>query len=200
MVRQIVRRQNPQRSVNRTRFRFFKHAPISRVRPHHVGFLQFCPGRLQYLFRMTQTLRSLNWFAILGASLAYFMLGAVWYAPFAFGPLWRTAIGLSHVPEINTPQVFIVPLASAFTATLATATLVKALRLERVTQGAQLGAFVALCYSIAAVATDAVAPHQPHPLAYVLIVGGYHLTGLVSVAAFVTRFRGSPTATGAAFR
>ncbi|MFN0064346.1 MAG: DUF1761 domain-containing protein [Myxococcaceae bacterium] len=144
---------------------------------------------------MAQAIRSLNWFAVTGASLFYFMFGAVWYAPFAFGPMWRSAIGLSHVPEINTPQVFIVPLASAFSATLATATLVKKLGLVGVTQGVRLGVFVALCYSVAAVATDAVAPHQPKPLAYVLIVGGYHLAGLTGVSALVTRFRGTPLET-----
>lgn len=142
------------------------------------------------------TLRSLNWFAVLAATLAYFMLGAVWYAPFAFGALWRAAIGLSQVPEVNTPQVFLVPLAAAFTATVATAALVERLHLERVSQGVQLGACVALCYSAAAVATDAVAPHQPNPLAYALIVGGYHLTGLIGVSAVVTRFRRRPSAGG----
>ncbi|MFN0061579.1 MAG: DUF1761 domain-containing protein [Myxococcaceae bacterium] len=141
---------------------------------------------------MTRTLRSLNWFAVFGGTLGYFMLGALWYAPFAFGKFWRAAIGLAHVPEVNTPEVFIVPFAAAFTATLATAVLVKRLRLERLSQGIQLGGCVALCYSVAAVATDAVAPHQPSPLAYALIVGGYHLTGLVGVSALVTRFRGSP--------
>ena len=39
-------------------------------------------------------LSDLNWLAVLVAALAYFAIGAVWYAPFLFGNAWAAAGGL----------------------------------------------------------------------------------------------------------
>ncbi len=43
-------------------------------------------------------LGDLNWLAVLVATIAYFALGALWYAEFAFGKAWQRAVGwdLTH--------------------------------------------------------------------------------------------------------
>lgn len=137
---------------------------------------------------MWTAIRSLNGFAVTGAVLLYYLLAIPWFAPFAFGPAWREAIGLAHLPEVNSASAYGVPLVGTFSATVAMAMLVRLIGIERVAQGVRLGVTLALCFSVAAVAIDAVAPHQPRPLAYFLIVGGYHLVGLTAASAIVTRF------------
>jgi len=135
---------------------------------------------------MTTPLR-LNWFAVLGAALLHYFLAVPWFA--LLGPAWREAIGLAHVPETNSVAAYVVPLVGAFLGTVALALLLAALRIERVTTGALFGAAMALGFSLTAVANDAVAPHQPRPLAFFLIVGGYHLLGLMLSAAVLARAR-----------
>lgn len=134
---------------------------------------------------MTTPLR-LNWFAVLGAALVHYLLAVPWFA--LLGAAWREAVGLSAVPETNSVAAYVVPLVGSFTATLAMGLLLSALRIERVRTGALLGAGLAASFVLTAVATDAVAPHQPHPLAFFLIVGGYHLLGLTLSAGILARF------------
>lgn len=132
---------------------------------------------------MRDVLRSVRWGVAMAAALGYFMMGALWYSPVLFGPAWRATIGLSTSPEVNSVWAFVVPFLGALSATLASAVLSALINVRSRLHGAALGAFVALSYSVAAVGIDAVAPHQPHPLTYTLIVGGYHLVCLTLVGA-----------------
>jgi hypothetical protein len=57
-------------------------------------------------------LSHLNWLAVLVAALAYFAVGALWYAPKVFGTVWATAGGI-RLPERGTrpsPAMFVTPL------------------------------------------------------------------------------------------
>jgi hypothetical protein len=62
---------------------------------------------------MNFDLGSLNWLAVIVAALAYFAIGAVWYAPPVLGKTWAAAGGLP-MPEPGTrrpnPTIFAVPL------------------------------------------------------------------------------------------
>jgi hypothetical protein len=46
-------------------------------------------------------LSDLNWLAVIVAAIAYFAIGALWYAPPVFGRIWMTAGGMA-MPEAGT--------------------------------------------------------------------------------------------------
>ena len=35
-----------------------------------------------------------NWLAVLAAAIVRFVIGGVWFAPFAFGPAWGRMVGI----------------------------------------------------------------------------------------------------------
>lgn len=140
---------------------------------------------------MWKTLTTLNWRAVVGATLVYFVLGGLWYSPMVFGPVWREVTGPSPLHEQPSVWMFVVPLAGSFAGATATALLVRLTGVATLRAGAQLGTLVACAFVVPAVATDAAAPNHPQPLVYGALVGAYHLVGLVLVSLVVTRFRGA---------
>ena len=44
------------------------------------------------------TQNDLNWLAVIVAALAYFVIGALWYAPPVFGKAWMAAGGMTVEP------------------------------------------------------------------------------------------------------
>ena len=57
------------------------------------------------------TMTDLNWLAVIVAALAYFAIGAVWYAPPAFGRAWMAAGGMTVEPGDGPgAAIFAVPL------------------------------------------------------------------------------------------
>jgi hypothetical protein len=53
-------------------------------------------------------LGDLNWLAVIVATLAFFALGAAWYAPKVFGDVWMRAGGI-QAPEQPQAAFYIVP-------------------------------------------------------------------------------------------
>jgi hypothetical protein len=42
-----------------------------------------------------EALASLNWLAVVAATLALYLLGGLWYSPALFGPRWRAGVGFA---------------------------------------------------------------------------------------------------------
>lgn len=120
----------------------------------------------------------INWLATLGAGVLYFMLGALWYAPFAFGPTFNEALGYAPgVVPANTPSMFIGPLLGCLAAVMGLSVLINWTGVTSRKQILQLAATTSLLFSVSAVGIDAVAPNQHASLTLLLIVGGYHVVG-----------------------
>ena len=66
------------------------------------------------------SLADLNWLAVIVAALAYFVVGAAWYAPALFGTIWMNAGGM-EMPEGQRPNpiVFLTPLIGSVLAAVA---------------------------------------------------------------------------------
>ena len=140
-----------------------------------VGFLQFGARLKPYSSRMKS-------FATLGAGLLYFLLGALWYAPFAFGPAFNEALGYAPgVVPPNTPAMFIGPFVGCLAAAVGLAVLIRWTRFSALREVLLLSALVATLFSASAVGIDAVAPNQSAPMTLLLIVGGYHFVGQLLV-------------------
>lgn len=132
----------------------------------------------------------INWVAALGAGVLYFMLGALWYAPFAFGPAFYRALGYAPgvVPAAST-SMFLGPLLACMATVVGLALLVRWTRVKSQRQALALSTCTAVLFAGSAVATDAVAPNQTSSLTLLCVVGGYHLVGQWVSGAIVTRFR-----------
>lgn len=127
----------------------------------------------------------LNWLAVIVSTLAYYALGALWFTPL-FGSAWDRSIGFERPRGHRFPPIYYVtPLISSFVVTVATAVLVDALDIERVSDAVLLGLVVGIGYAAAISFNNAVTPHTPRPLLLGAVTGSYHLVGIVIVSAIV---------------
>ena len=95
-------------------------------------------------------LSDLNWLAVLVAALAYFAIGALWYAPPVFGKMWMAAGGMA-MPEAGTrpsPAIYLTPLVGSVLSAIALGMLAKATDTETLQQGIALGLVVAIGFAV----------------------------------------------------
>ena len=91
-------------------------------------------------------LSDLNWLAVLVAALAYFAIGALWYAPPVFGRPWMAAGGMT-MPEEGTrpsPAIYLTPLVGSVLSSVALAMLAEATGTDTLQRGIVLGLVAAI--------------------------------------------------------
>ncbi len=131
---------------------------------------------------MLEVAAGLNWFGVLVATVAYYLLGALWFTPL-LGRAWDAAVGFQRPRGYRFPALYyVMPLLSSAVASLATAVLRTVLGVESVGEAVALGAVVGLGYAVTVSFNNAVNPSTPRPLLYGAVTGGYHLVGLILVA------------------
>ena len=133
------------------------------------------------------TLGDLNWLAVIVATVAYWILGAIWYARPVFGRAWMAAGGVS-VPEGQRPgpATIINPLIANFLGVVATAMLVVATGTTETSDAIMLGLVVWGGYAVGATILGATFDNRPNAAVWFTINAGYHLIGLVGAALIVT--------------
>jgi hypothetical protein len=132
-------------------------------------------------------LGELNWLAVIVATLAYWIIGAIWYAPPVFGRSWARAGGI-EIPEGRRPdpKTIVGPLATAFIATIATAMLAFATASNTVGEGLALGLVVGIGYAVTLTALGALFDQKPDPMGWAIINSGYHIVALLVVGILVS--------------
>jgi hypothetical protein len=95
----------------------------------------------------------LNWYAIVGATLAAFALGGLWYGPL-FGKAWMSAIGKTADELQPPPLPYVISFFTALVTTIVLAMLINALGVVRVIDGVLLGAIVGIGFIATAMASD----------------------------------------------
>jgi hypothetical protein len=96
-------------------------------------------------------LGDLNWLAVVVAALAYFAIGAVWYAPPVFGKVWSAAGGMA-MPEAGTrpsPAIYLTPLVGSVLSAIALGMLARATGTDSFVEGIALGLVVAIGFAVA---------------------------------------------------
>ena len=132
----------------------------------------------------------LNWQAVLAATLAYYVLGGLWFAPAFFGRRWEAAIGFARPAGWRAgARLYVVPLLGCLLSSIATAMLAIALDAHASGEALLLGLVVGVGYGTAIAATDAVSPRHVRPLTVAAVVGTYHVLGLIIVSLIVTLWR-----------
>jgi len=138
---------------------------------------------------MFDTVGDLNWLAVILATLAYYLLGALWYTPL-FGHSWDTSIGFERPKGYRFPPIYYVaPLISSFVATVATAVLVYALDIQLLVDAIVLALIVGIGYAASLSFTNAVTPNTPRPLMLGAVTGTYHLVGIIIASAIIVSLR-----------
>jgi len=132
-------------------------------------------------------LGDLNWLAVLVAAVAYFALGTVWYAEYAFGRAWQRASGRDLSPPENaSPAVYLIPLLTCFVITLATAMIGHASNTDNIMEGLLLGLVVGIGIALPVrMVTGAYDMTKPAPITFAAIGAGYHIVGLTLAGAIL---------------
>lgn len=137
---------------------------------------------------MLDALTQLNWLAVALATLAYYVLGAVWFTPL-FGRAWDRSIGHERVPGSRFGAAYyIVPLVCALFVSLAIAILITAVAPIGIGESLVVGTVVGLGVGAAVSINNGLTPHTPRPFLFGAVTGGYHLVGIVIVSAIIGAF------------
>lgn len=95
----------------------------------------------------------LNWFAILAATAAGFMLGGIWYGPL-FGKAWMNALGKTEADIQPSPAPFIISFFTALITAIVLAALIHNLGFTSVLDGVVLGLLVGVGFIATAMGSD----------------------------------------------
>ena len=133
-------------------------------------------------------LNDINWLGVLAATLAYFVLGALWYSPMLFGNRWMKSAGMPEpaAGEGPGPAIYLMPLISSLLASVALAMIARAMNASGAGDGLQLGLVVGVGFVVSLMLTTATFEAQkPEPWVWFVLTGGYHFVGVVIAAIVV---------------
>jgi Protein of unknown function (DUF1761) len=121
--------------------------------------------------------------SILVAGCAYFALGGFWFTPL-FGKYWDDAVGFLRPPKWRpTTAYYVIPLLGCIVAVTATSYLAQLTRAQSLADYVILGGVVGIGYCATITTVNAVAPNMRRPGLYAVVVGSYHVVGMVLSAA-----------------
>jgi hypothetical protein len=128
----------------------------------------------------------LNWWVILVAAAAGFMLGGLWYGPL-FGKAWIKALGKSEDELEPTPTPFIVSFFTALITAIALSALIHTLGFTELQDGVILGLLMSFGFIATAMGSDAAFCGWGLPL--YLIQAGYRVTYSVIMGAILVAWQ-----------
>ena len=129
----------------------------------------------------------LNWWAILVATIAGFLLGGIWYGRL-FGKAWLRAIG-KREEDLGSPAIpMTLSFFTAFVTALLMALLMNALpTIKTILDGALLGLYIGVGFIAAAMASDYAFCRWPTQLFF--IQAGYRVAYSVNIGAILAGWR-----------
>ncbi|HEY0063301.1 MAG TPA: DUF1761 domain-containing protein [Telluria sp.] len=134
---------------------------------------------------MMQAFTELNWFAILIASVAHFVLGGIWFVAL-FGKHYAAALGIADRPPQKPGLIFMAgPFVCSAVNIVTTAFLLRALHVDGYGEALTLGAIVAIGYLGAMTVNIAINPLFPRPFYYALINVPMFLIGSLMTCAIL---------------
>jgi hypothetical protein len=138
---------------------------------------------------MSFDLSAINWLAVIVGAAIYFVLGALWYAPFLFGRAWQRSIGWDPTlkpPEMK-PATYAVPAVAYLVMAVATALLANAIGADDFGDGIVLGLVLGIGLASMHTLVDATFdPNKPQPWTWFAINASYHALGILIVAVLVS--------------
>ncbi len=136
-----------------------------------------------------ELLGDVDWLAVILAALAYFVIGAIWYAPPVLGKAWMAAGGIPDARESGQspgPAIYAVPLVGSVLSAIALGMIALASVTDTIGEGVVLGLVVGIGFAISiALVTATFESNKPKPFVWGAINGGYHLVGNLVAAIIV---------------
>lgn len=134
---------------------------------------------------MIDILVELNWLAIGLATLASFILGALWFTPL-FGKAYDNASGYQRKKgQTFTTIYYVGPFVGSLVMAIAMAILLTSLSPDDLTDAMMLSLVVGLGVAASASVVNAINPKIAHPLQYGVVTGGYHVVSLLVITAIL---------------
>ncbi len=133
-------------------------------------------------------LGDLNWLAVIVAAIAYFVVGALWYAPPVFGNVWMAAGGMQTPAEGEGPGagIYVVPLVGSILSAVALGMIAEASGTDTFGEGLVLGVVAAIGFAVSiALVTATFESSKPRPMVWGAVNGGYHAVGLLVASAIL---------------
>jgi hypothetical protein len=132
-------------------------------------------------------LGDVNWLAVIVATIAYFALGGIWYAPPVFGKAWQRSMGYQMpAGQRPNPAVFLSPLITCFVASASLGALAKATGSTTIGDGICLGLFTGVGIAAAVLFVTAIfEPTKPQRMTWFAITGSYHALGILIASVIV---------------
>lgn len=134
-------------------------------------------------------LGDLNWLAVILGGVAYFGLGAIWFAQVTFGKAWQRSMGWETTEDQPGPgpALYIGPLITCLLSSLAVGMIAKSTGSDTFADGIVLGLVVGVGVSAAVLfVTGIFDPKKPQPMTWFAISAGYHLVGLLIASVIVS--------------
>lgn len=135
---------------------------------------------------MTQAFLNINWFSVLVATIAYFILGGFWYWRPIFGKHYDDALGFERPENWKWTSIyFTVPFLSCLLASIGISVLMYLIKLTTSYDTILFGLVIGLCFAIAISLVNAVTPKMAKPIKYGFITGVYHAIGMTIAAVII---------------
>lgn len=131
-------------------------------------------------------LSSVNWLAVLVASLTGFMIGGLWYGPL-FGRAWMAALGKTEADIRPSPAPFVISFVTSAVTAIAIAALLAPLGVAGAVDGAVLGLVVGIAFIATAMGSDAA--FCGWGVRLWAIQAGYRVTYAVAMGAILAAWR-----------
>ena len=139
----------------------------------------------------TELFASINWWAVLVAAVAYFMLGALWYSKGLFGSKWIKLVNIDVTnPDLKKGMgsMMLSTLVLVAIVCIGLALLIRMIGFDdNYLYGIKLGLLTGLTFATTAVSINYVYERKPANL--YLINNGYHVLGHVLAATILVLWR-----------
>ncbi len=137
---------------------------------------------------MIHQLAKLNWMSVLLATAVYFMLGFLWFTKF-FSKAYKISLGRKDEILTKKPIFIAGPALCTLVVTVASAILIYVLDISTLGSAVEFGLLVGPGYLVANTVNIAINPNMPRPIFYGILVGAYHLVGILMVSIIIVAMK-----------
>jgi hypothetical protein len=124
----------------------------------------------------------INILAITVSTIAYYVLGGLWYSPFLFGNYWDKALGFKRPEKWKSPILsYIMPFIGCLVVSIAVALIMQLVHFTSIADATIFGIILGTGFSVSVSMVNAVTPKMEKPIMYGLVTGIYHLVGTIIV-------------------
>lgn len=128
---------------------------------------------------MLSSISKINWFAVLLSLLFFSFLGFLWFTVL-FSNQYAAALGKEGMmPADPDPIYFYGPPLTILPTIITTALLMVLLQINTIKKTIEFAFIIGLGFLVANTLDIAINPNIPHPMRYGIIVGGFHIVGIL---------------------